>query len=309
MNINNKQIYLFIIVTLLILLTSYFFIQGSSIQKVEDIQKAEETDTLTRTISIGTIGDDAVTDIKLFQPTADYIAARLSYNGTIYFGKVIIVKNMDNMSNMLKRQELDLYVGTPFPTIMIARKSGIVPFLGQWKNGVAHYHTLFFVRDDSYINSTNDFEGKTIASEDEASTASYLMPKAYLIQKGFKINQTMENSIKFVFSGGEKNTPVWIIEGKADIGAMNNIAFEKIPENIKSKLRVIERSIDMPQNIVSYRRDMEPASVEKIQKILLDMDKDPQGIEILKNFENTKKYERISMEEMNNLGRMVDLLE
>jgi hypothetical protein len=40
----------------------------------------------------------------------------------------------------------------------------------------------------------------------------------------------------------------------------------------------------------------------------MDMDKDPQGIEILKNFEETKKYDTISMDEINNTEKMVDLL-
>lgn len=287
---------------------SYYFIQGSSIQTGEDIQKAEETDTQVKTISIGTIGDDASTKIKFLQPTADYIASQLADNGTIFKGKVIIVRDMENMSKILDRQELDLYFDSPFPSIIIAQKSGTVPFLRRWKNGVAQYHGLFIVINDSPINSTNDFGGKIIAGEDKASTTSYLMPKALLIQKNHSFDQTSENSIRFIFSGEDKNTPVWVLEGKADIGVMNNIEFEKIPRNIKSRLRVIEKTEDIPRQIVSHRKDMEPALIEKIRNILIEMDKDPQGIEILDKFEKTKKYEPITIEDMNNLEQMVDLV-
>lgn len=306
MGINKKQIYLFIIVVLLVG-SIWFFYTILSGKTRTDTKKDEESLTATKTISIGTIGDNAFKEIELLQPTADYIAVRLSDNQTKYKGKVIIAKNIDNISDMLREQKLDLYVDSPFPTIMVARKSGSLPFLRRWKYGVAEYHTVFFVKKGSSIHSINDFNGKTIASEDPASTASYLMPMAYLIHRGFNINQS-QNGIRFVFSGDEENTPLWILGGKADVGAMNNVDFEKIPDAIKSQMKIIDRTIDVPRHIVSRRSDMEPATADKIQQILVDMDKDPQGIEILKNFEETKKYDTISMDEINNTEKMVDLL-
>jgi len=209
---------------------------------------------------------------------------------------------------MLREQKLDLYVDSPFPTIIVARKSNSIPFLRRWKNGVAEYHTLFFVKKSSSIYSIDDFDGKTIVSEDPASTTSYLMPMAYLIHRGFNINQSQKNSIRFVFSGGEENSPLWILEGKADVGAMNNVEFENIPDAIKSQLKIIDRTVDVPRHIVSHRSDMGPAKVDKIRKILMDMDKETEGIEILKNFDGTKKFDMISMDDINNTEKMVDIL-
>lgn len=307
MNISKKQIYIFIIVVLLLISVGYYF-RGSSVE-IKSIPEAGKPLIVTRTISIGTVGDNAVNEIKLFQPTVDYIAASLGDDQTEYKGEVKVAKNMEAISDLLKEQKLDLYVDSPFPAIIIARKSGMVPFLRRWKDGVPVYHTVFIVKNDSTINSSNDFNGKTIASEDEGSTTSYLMPKIYLIQKGFNVNQTQDNSIRFVFTGGKQNTPIWVIERKADIGAMNNLDFEKIPPNIKSELRVIERTIDLPRHIVSHRPDMDPATVEKIRRILINMDKDPEGIEILKNFQNTKKYDPISMDEISDIGKIVGILD
>ena len=307
MNINKKQIYIFIIVVLLIVSVVYYF-RGLS-AKIKEIPEAEKPVLAARTISIGTVSDDAVGEIKLFQPTVDYIAARLSDDQTKYKGEVIVGKNMETISNLSKEGKLDIYVDSPFPSIIVARKSGMVPFLRRWKGGEALYHTVFIVKNNSIINSTNDFIGKTFASEDEGSTTSYMMPKAYLIQKGLNVNQTQENAIRFVFTGGKENTPIWVIQEKADIGAMNNPEFEKIPPNIKSQLRIVDRTIDLPRHIVSHRQDMDPAIVEKIGWILINMDKDPEGIEILKNFENTKKYDPISMDEINDIAKIVDTLD
>ena len=305
MGISKNQVYLLIIVILLIGSIGYYFYTKSSGKT--DIKEDEESLIATKTISIGTIGDNAFKEIELFQPTADYIAAGLSDNQTTYKGKVIIAKNIENNSDMLREQKLDLYIDSPFPTTIVARKSGSLPFLKRWKHGIAEYHTLFFVKKGSSIYSIDDFNGKTIASENPAST-SYLMPMAYLKHRGFNINQSQKNSIRFIFSGEEENTPLWILEGKADVGAMSNMDFEKIPDAIKSQLKIIDRTIDVPRHIVSRRSGMEPDSADKIRRILMDMDKDPVGVEILNNFEGTKKYDMISKDEMNNTEKMVDLL-
>lgn len=306
MGISKNQVYLIIIVILLIGSIGYYIFTGSSGKT--DIGEDEESLTGTKTISIGTIGDNAFREIELFQPTAEYIAARLSDNQTKYKGKVIIAKNFETISDMLKEQKLDLYIDSPFPTIIVKRKSGSIPFLIQWKDGVAEYHTVFFVKKGSSIYSIDDFNGKTVASEDPASTASYLMPMAYLIHRGFNINQSQKNSTLFVFSGDEENTPLWILEGKANIGAMNNMDYEKIPDAIKSQMKIIDRTIDVPRHVVSHRSDMEPATTDKIRQILMEMDKDSLGVEILKNFDGTKKYDKISMYDLNNTEKMVDLL-
>jgi len=85
------------------------------------------------------------------------------------------------------------------------------------------------VKKGSSIYSINDFDGKNYRFRRPLSTSSYLMPMAYLIHRGFNINQSQKNSIRFVFSGDEENTPLWILERKADVGALNNVEFENIP--------------------------------------------------------------------------------
>ncbi len=306
---SKKLIYLFIIAILLVLSIGYY-LNTKSLGYIKENAQGAVPPQITHTISIGTISDDAVKEVKLFQPTADYLADKLSDNETKYKGKVIIVETIDNITDLLKEQKLDLYVDSPFTTALVTKKSGAVPFLRRWKQGAVQYHTLFFVRADSLINRSDDFIGKTIASEDPASTSAYLLPKAYLIQKGFNVNQSSrEGYIKFIFSGVDENTPLWVIERKADIGVINNKDFEELPESIKDKVRVVERTIDVPRHVVSYRSGLDPVSVERIKQIFLNMDTDAQGIEVLKEFQNTTKYDELPEDVMFNISKMVNLLE
>ena len=177
----------------------------------------------------------------------------------------------------------------------------------RWKEGVTQYNSLFIVKNSSSIKTVNNFGGKTIAFESPESTSGYLLPKAYLVQKGFKlVGEPTKNSsndddnkiIRYVFAREDHNIPLWVAEGKADIGVISNIDFEQETyDSIKSQLRIVDRTNDVPRHVVSHRSEMEPALVQKIKDVLLNIDKDPEGIEILRNFDNTTRYEGINNED------------
>jgi phosphonate transport system substrate-binding protein len=233
------------------------------------------------------------------------------------------------MINLLKEQKIDLYFESPFTIALVDKESGAVPFLLRWKEGVAQYHSIFIVKKNSPINTINDFVGKTIAFEAPESTSGYLLPKAYLVQKGFSLSgeatesyltqgraggvlsggsnitnssidesignsNSNNNTIRYVFAREDQNIPLWIVEGKADIGVISNVDIEQETyESVKSQLKIVDRTIDVPRHVVSHRSELDPVLVEKIKHMLVYMDKDQEGIKILKNFEETTKYEEI----------------
>ena len=271
-------------------------------------------------ISLGTINDNAAKYIELLQPTADYIAAKLSDNETQYIGKVVVVKTEVDMSGLIINQEVDLFFGDSFKNVFIAENSGSVPFLRRWQQGGAEHHSVFIVKNNSAISSLDDFVGKTIAFENSESITGYLLPKAYLIdyllREGFNESQTIkENNVtyvfKVVFSEENQNTVSWVLEGKVDIGALSNLYIEDQPESIKGELKIVNRTIDVPRQMVSYRSELDPDLVERVAHIFLDMDKDEEGIEILQNFENTTKYDEIpnAYELFSAIDKMLTLLE
>jgi phosphonate transport system substrate-binding protein len=295
-----------------------------------NIKSSEKTDAqpmkTVNTIRIGTVDVDAVKQIMKFQPTADYIATKITNETTEYKGEVIIPSTVNEMAKLLKEQRVDLYFESPFTIALVDNESGAVPFLLRWKEGVAQYHSIFIVKNNSSIKTLNDFAGKTIAFEAPESTSGYLLPKAYLVQKGFKLvaepiagestknssNNDDNNIIRYVFAREDQNIPLWVVEGKADIGVISNVDFEQeVYESVKSQLKIIDRTIDVPRHVVSHRSEMEPALVQKIKDLLLNMDKDPEGIEILRNFDNSTRYEEINNKDQlfRPINNMLQLLE
>jgi phosphonate transport system substrate-binding protein len=315
------------LVVILIVISALFFASVN----VKNSEKADAQPTKTvNTICIGTVDVDAVKQIMKLQPTADYIAAKISNETTQYKGEVVIPSTVNDMARLLKEQRIDLYFESPFTIALVDKESGAEPFLLRWKEGVAQYHSIFIVKSNSSIKTLNDFVGKTIAFEAPESTTGYLLPKAYLVQKGFKlVGESTEsylalteplidskglnindstinwsgtnssndgnNTIRYVFAREDQNIPLWVVEGKVDIGVISNVDFEQETyEGVKSQLRIVDRTFDVPRHVVSHRSEMEPALVQKIKSTLLNMDKDPEDIEILRNFENSTKYEEIN---------------
>ncbi len=307
-NMNKRLIYLSLVLILLIGFAWYYYITRSLEDTIDTVQEPKLQQQ--NTISIGVVSDDPATKIKLFQPAADYLAARISDNQTIYTGKVVVANTLENVTSMLNEQKLDIFLESPFSSEIVSKKTGSKLFLRRWKDGVAEYHSIFIVKKNSSIGTLNDIKGKTIAFEDPGSTSGYLLPKAYLLQKGFNVSQSPEqNNIVFVFSGNSENTPLWVIGGKADAGAFSNMDLEKVPVPIREQLKVIDRTVDVPRHLVSHRSGLDPSLVERIRQIFLNMDKDPAGIEILNMTEKTKKFDELSEDMIFNISKMVDQIE
>lgn len=268
----------------------------------------------TQFITLGTVGEDAEKQARLLQPTADYIASKLSTKDNQYSGKVVIARNTGDMVSLLKDRKVDLYFDGPLAATLVGREAGSVQFLVRWKEGVESYRTVFIARNDSPIETLDDLAGKTIAFEGPGSTSGFLLPRAYLIQNGLAVAEKGSehdgNAVTYSFTGGNDSTYVWVVEGRADAGASSNIELGQAPLGIRSQLKVIESTFEVAQYTVSYRPDMNPVLVQELKQILLDMNNDRKGMEILKNYESTSKYTIISERDplITNMSSLLGLL-
>lgn len=258
-----------------------------------EIQPQEEYDEV---FSIGTVSDDAAKMIKRYQPTADYIAEKLSGEKKIK-GKVIITKTIDDMEELLINQEIDLYYDSPFPTIYLTEDTDAKVLVKRWKEKSESYNSVSFVKRDSEIQGMRDLPGTTIVFQAEESTTGFMLPLTKLLSKGYRIGYDMNNDINYVFSGDDENTAHWVVEGKGESGVISNLDFDDLPVELKQDLRIIWETEHVPRQLVIHRSDMNSERIENVKEILLSMHETQEGLEILEDFKHTSRYSDFDDEE------------
>jgi len=153
------------------------------------------------------------------------------------------------------------------------------------ENGISTYHGLIFVRKDSGIRSAKDMKGKRLACVDKATTAGYLLPLEYFHENG--IADCRKYLKEVYFAGTHEDAILDVLNRKADIGAAKNTVFEKMAandNNVKNALAILAVSPEVPENAFALRGDIEVELKKKIKDVLLAMNQDPEGKEVLKQF-------------------------
>ena len=251
-----------------------------------------------KVLTVGSIDPNIAGETAKFQPFIDYVAAHLKNYG-IEKGHVEVVATSKEIVDKFKKKEVDLYIDSPFPTLLMQKRAGVVPFLRRWKNGAAEYHSVIFVRKDSGIEKIEDLKGKMIAFKYNYSTSSYFLPKATLLGKGLQLTNkenpmsaVSPNEVGYVFSNDDENTMVWVVNKKVGAGACHSDDFVSLAKGNIDDVKILMQTVDVPRHVLSHRAGMDPKLVDEIEKVLVSMDQDAEGQKILKNFGKTKKFDR-----------------
>ncbi len=248
-----------------------------------------------RVLVLGDISDEAAETIEGTQPTADYLAARLDHFG-ITSAEVKIAPDLETMTQWMAEGVVDLYFDSPYPALVISQETGAVPILRRWKYGVSEYHSLFFTRSDSGLDSIADLHGNYVAFEEPFSTSGYMLPLAYLIERGLNPVRKgdMETAVSadeigYVYSTADNTTIQWVVSRRVPVGVVDNITYERfIPAETRAELVVLGETESVPRQLVLVSPDMDEELQEAIKKILLEMDDTESGSTVLKTFLTTK---------------------
>lgn len=142
-----------------------------------------------------------------------------------------------------------------------------------------------FVRKDSGISNVKDMRGKSFVFVDPATTEGYLFPLAYLAQHGIRDMNTFFT--RFDFSGSHASAIFAVLDGRADIGAAKNTTFNTMVHNdpsIRNELHIIAESPKFPEITLCLRYEIDRDLRARLGAVLLQMDQQSQGQEVLKQF-------------------------
>ena len=254
----------------------------------------------TKTLTLGVVFQDPRQPLEEhFRPLVDYAARKLSPSGETK-GMVVVAPSAGQMTKLLEEKRVDFYMESPYATYLINRLGAARLLLRRWKGGMAEYRSVIFARKESGIKRLEDLRGKIIAFEDPGSTSGYFLPKLFLLNKGFSVaekatlgSKVAANEIGYMFGNTANDVVHLVLEGKVAAGAFSNDDFAGLEEKNKSLVAILGETKAVPRHLVSVRKDLPNPLLKRLKEILLDMDRDKEGQEILRKTDNTTKFDAL----------------
>ncbi len=265
-----------------------------------------------RLLVFGRVGDNPVRAIKDRQGFVDYIAKKLAPLG-ITGGRVLVVDKVSQLARAIREGKVDLFHDSVVPTMVVSKWSGSIPILRQWKYEEAEYYSVILVRKDSGINTLSDLKGKVIAFDEPHSTSAHILPRMLLVENKLKLAQVVAptrpdpDTVGFIHSSDD-NAPHLIAIGKVDAAGTSHREFQILRPEIRDQLKIIARSRSVPRQIISIRKDLDPKIAKALRETLLNMNKDPEGREVMKNQQQTTAIDEIppgSLEQLKDIERFI----
>jgi phosphonate transport system substrate-binding protein len=265
-----------------------------------------------RTLVFGRVHDDPVRSIRDRQEFVDYIAKKLAPLG-ISGGKILVVEKMQMLAQALREGKVDLFHDSVVPVLVLQKWSGSMPILRQWKYGEADYEGVIVVQKSSGINTLADLKGKVIAFEEPHSTSASILPRMLLEEKKIKTfhmkspGTAKPDAVNFIY-GIDGNSVNVLMTGRVDAATTVTREIERLKPEVRDALKVIGKTISVPRQLISVRKDLDPKLTKGIKDVLISMDSDPEGQGVLKRQQNTTKVDEIpagSLEQLKHINRFV----
>ncbi len=253
-----------------------------------------------RTLSLGVVSEvNRAMVVDHFRDFVLYVARRL-VPGMNVEGKVLLAPTPFQLVKLVDQKRIDFFLESAYPTYIVDYVHGVgKPILRRWKSGMAEYQSLIF-SGAAGIKRLEELRGNTIAFEDPGSTSGYLLPKAFLLRSGFKLLEKPRfdpdpspNDVRYVFAYSQEKLLDLVMTRQAAAGAISNDDLATLDGKTKKELIVLARTDRLPRHLVSVRSDLAPSLVGRLQKILLTMHEDNEGRRILKQIDNTTKFDAL----------------
>ncbi|MDJ0780824.1 MAG: phosphate/phosphite/phosphonate ABC transporter substrate-binding protein [Desulfosarcinaceae bacterium] len=251
---------------------------------------------------IGKVTENPKKHYDTLKPMVDYAAGHMKDLG-IRATKVLMARDNRQMISYLRQGKIDWVTETCFSAVVLQEKTGAEILLRKWKKGVPEYHTVFFTRRDSGIDSLAHLRGRTIAFEDPGSTSAFFIPAWLLLRHGYELvplgsvrDTPAAEMVGYVFSEKEENSSTWVHRGLVELAAVSNTDWEKgerITRVQRETMKIIHRSKPYPRAVEIVREDLNPAIKRRLKLILLEADKDPKAVPVLKSYQKTKKFDEL----------------
>jgi phosphonate transport system substrate-binding protein len=267
-----------------------------------------------KTITLGIVAPMNQKEVEEhFRDFVRYVAKKLSSAPAIE-GRVVVTPTQSQLANLLTERKADFYMESPYPTYLINSVYGAGKLLlRRWKGGMAEYYALIFTKKNSETKRLEDLRGKIIAFEDPGSTSGHFLPKFLFSRMGFKLSEKTRiepnvspGEVGYIFVYSQDKLVNLVLMNQVAAGAFSNDDYASLDARKKSEITILAETDRLPRHLVSIRRDLAPVLANRLEKILLSMDQDPEGRLILQRTDGTTKFDALPGGELAMRQRLLD---
>ncbi|WP_028916059.1 phosphate/phosphite/phosphonate ABC transporter substrate-binding protein [Pseudoxanthomonas sp. J35] len=248
---------------------------------------------------LGRISDDPNEHYDQLKPLLDYVVPRMRDVG-ITEGRILMARDAQQMASYLRRNRVDWVTETASTAVQLQQRAAARPILLTERNGVSHYHSVFFVRKDSPIRSLRDLPGHTVALQSIASTSAYMVPMTELLEAGLSPEILLAPSdmpapdrVGYVFARSELNIASWVHKRLLDAGTLSNLDWNdpsRLPDAFRGDFRVIHETHPYPRALELVRSSLDPKVEQRLREVLLQAADDPEARQAMRLFFNTSRF-------------------
>ncbi len=264
---------------------------------------------------IGRISDDPKTHYEQLKPLLDYVVPRMRDVG-IREGRILMARDTQQMTSYLRRGRVDWVTETSGTAMQLQKRSAARPLVLTERGGVSSYHSVFFARKDSGIDSLADLKGHSIAFQSTASTSAYIVPASALIDAGLNLeillspmDRPTPASVGYVFARSELNISAWVHKKLVDAGVFSSLDWadeRRMPPAFRPDMKIIYETPDYPRALEMVRGDIDPKVEARLREVLLQAADDPDAREAMALFFRTTRFLPIDAASRQGLERLRD---
>ena len=248
---------------------------------------------------LGRISDNPQAHYEQLKPLLDYVVPRMRDVG-ITEGRILMARNAQQMASYLRRGRVDWVTETAGTAMQLEQQAHARPLLITERDGVSLYHTVFFVRRDSGIDSLDDLRGRSIAFQNVASTSAYFVPATELLERGLPMeillspmDRPATGSVGYLFARSELNISTWVHKRLVDAGVMSNLDWDnprRMPPAYRRDMKPIHETAPYPRAVEMARGDLDERVRARLQQVLVEAASDPDAREPLLRFFKTTRF-------------------
>ena len=271
--------------------------------------KADEDGVLV----LGRISDDPKAHYEQLKPLLDYVIPCMNNVG-ITEGRILMARDTQQMTSYLRRGRVDWVTETSGTGMQLQKRAGAKPMLLTERGGVSRYHSVFFTRKDSGINSLADLKGRSIAFQSTGSTSAYIVPASVLLDEGLQLeillspmDRPTPDLVGYVFARSELNIAAWVHKRLVDAGVLSSLDWNdarRLPPAFRQDLKIIHETPEYPRALEMVRGDLEPKVEARLREVLLEASDDPAAREAMNLFFRTTRFMPMDAESKQGLDRL-----